>query len=141
VPSTQQTFAEVPPAGTFWLWVERLSTRALIGGYPCGSPVRAVRRPAGPALLPPQQPCDAGAVVQDHQWRGGLGGNADRPDLREQPARQHVLSLCGTDRCSGDGRRLSPWLTRRALYPPRPAAPTSPPTTRPRGASPVKLWP
>ena len=36
VPSTQQTFEDVPPASTFWLWVERLSTRGIIGGYPCG---------------------------------------------------------------------------------------------------------
>jgi hypothetical protein len=38
VPSTQQTFEDVPPAGTFWLWVERLSSRGIIGGYPCGGP-------------------------------------------------------------------------------------------------------
>jgi hypothetical protein len=38
VPSTQQTFEDVPPSGTFWLWVERLSTRGIIQGYPCGGP-------------------------------------------------------------------------------------------------------
>jgi N-acetylneuraminic acid mutarotase len=38
VPSTQQTFADVPPSGTFWLWVERLAGRGIIGGYPCGGP-------------------------------------------------------------------------------------------------------
>jgi hypothetical protein len=38
VPSTQQTFEDVPPSGTFWLWVERLSSRGIIGGYPCGGP-------------------------------------------------------------------------------------------------------
>jgi hypothetical protein len=38
VPSTQQTFEDVPPSGTFWLWVERLSTRGIISGYPCGGP-------------------------------------------------------------------------------------------------------
>ncbi len=38
VPNSQQTFADVPPSGTFWLWVERLSGRGIIGGYPCGSP-------------------------------------------------------------------------------------------------------
>jgi hypothetical protein len=38
VPSTQQTFEDVPPSGTFWLWVERLATRGIISGYPCGGP-------------------------------------------------------------------------------------------------------
>jgi endoglucanase len=38
VPSTQQTFEDVPPGSTFALWVERLSTRGIIGGYPCGAP-------------------------------------------------------------------------------------------------------
>jgi hypothetical protein len=38
VPSTQQSFEDVPPSGTFWLWVERLSTRGIIQGYPCGGP-------------------------------------------------------------------------------------------------------
>jgi subtilisin family serine protease len=38
VPSTQQTFEDVPPSGTFWLWIERLSGRGIIGGYACGGP-------------------------------------------------------------------------------------------------------
>ncbi len=38
VPSTQQTFEDVPPGSTFQLWVERLAVRGIIGGYPCGGP-------------------------------------------------------------------------------------------------------
>ncbi len=38
VPSTQQTFEDVPPGSTFQLWIERLSVRGIIGGYPCGGP-------------------------------------------------------------------------------------------------------
>ncbi len=38
VPSTQQTFEDVPPGSTFALWIERLSVRGIIGGYPCGGP-------------------------------------------------------------------------------------------------------
>ncbi len=49
VPSTQQSFADLPPASTFWLWVERLSTRAILGGYPCGSP-------AEPCVAPSNRP-------------------------------------------------------------------------------------
>jgi hypothetical protein len=40
VPPTQQTFADVPPTNTFWLFVERLLVNrpGVMGGYPCGGP-------------------------------------------------------------------------------------------------------
>ena len=38
VPSTQQTFQDVPPGSTFHVWIERLATRGIISGYPCGGP-------------------------------------------------------------------------------------------------------
>jgi hypothetical protein len=38
LPSAQQTFEDVPPGSTFWVWVERLAGRGVIGGYPCGGP-------------------------------------------------------------------------------------------------------
>ena len=33
---TQQTFEDVPPTNTFYEWVERLTTRGYMTGYPCG---------------------------------------------------------------------------------------------------------
>ena len=36
IPSTQQTFEDVAPGSTFHVWIERLATRGIIGGYPCG---------------------------------------------------------------------------------------------------------
>ncbi len=36
VPVDQQTFEDAPYSSTFWLWIERLSARGIIGGYPCG---------------------------------------------------------------------------------------------------------
>jgi hypothetical protein len=44
-PVTTQTFEDVPPASTFYLWVERLSQRGLIGGYPCGAPAEPCVEP------------------------------------------------------------------------------------------------
>ena len=38
IPSTQQTFADVPPSQPFWLWVERIAGRGIISGYSCGGP-------------------------------------------------------------------------------------------------------
>jgi carboxypeptidase T len=36
IPPTQQTFSDVPPGSTFWLYIERLVLHGVIGGYPCG---------------------------------------------------------------------------------------------------------
>jgi hypothetical protein len=40
IPPTQQTFADVPPTHTFWLFVERLLTNRpdVMSGYQCGGP-------------------------------------------------------------------------------------------------------
>ena len=34
---TTQTFEDVPPASSFYTWIERIAQRGLIGGYPCGA--------------------------------------------------------------------------------------------------------
>ncbi len=36
VPSDQQTFEDVAPGSTFWIYIERLTGRSIIGGYACG---------------------------------------------------------------------------------------------------------
>jgi hypothetical protein len=36
VPPDQQTFTDVQPSNTFWVWVERLAERAIMSGYQCG---------------------------------------------------------------------------------------------------------
>jgi len=38
IPTTQQTFADVPPTHPFWPWIERLAGRGILSGYPCGGP-------------------------------------------------------------------------------------------------------
>jgi outer membrane protein assembly factor BamB len=35
-PVSGQTYEDVPPTGTFYLWIERLSGRGIVGGYACG---------------------------------------------------------------------------------------------------------
>ena len=37
VPSTQQTFADVPNGNPFWLGIEELAAHQVISGYTCGS--------------------------------------------------------------------------------------------------------
>ena len=43
---TDQTFQDVPVDSTFYQFIERLSSRGIIGGYPCGTP--------GQECVPPQ---------------------------------------------------------------------------------------
>jgi hypothetical protein len=38
IPSTQQTFEDVLPGSTFWVYIERVAARGFITGYPCGGP-------------------------------------------------------------------------------------------------------
>lgn len=33
-----QTYEDAPPDSPFYIWIERLSSRAILGGYPCGGP-------------------------------------------------------------------------------------------------------
>jgi hypothetical protein len=47
VPGTQ-TFEDVPPSQTFYLWIERLAWRGIMGGYPCGG----IGEPCGPGSRP-----------------------------------------------------------------------------------------
>ena len=64
---TGQTFEDVAPGSTFYLYIERVASRGIVNGYPCGGVGRAVRRARQPALLPPEQQRHAGA---DEQNRG-----------------------------------------------------------------------
>ncbi len=62
VPSPQQTFADVPNSGTFWLWVEHLSGRGIIGGYPCGGPFEPCVSPGNRPYFRPNNPVTRGQL-------------------------------------------------------------------------------
>jgi subtilisin-like proprotein convertase family protein len=51
IPIDQQTFEDVPPNSTFWLVIERLGTRGIISGYPCGG-----ASPPEPCVAPNNRP-------------------------------------------------------------------------------------
>jgi subtilisin family serine protease len=64
VPITAQTFADVPPSSTFWLWVERLTGRGIIGGYPCGGPGEPCVAPANRPYFRPNNPVTRGQLAK-----------------------------------------------------------------------------
>ena len=37
-PVSGQTFQDVPPSHTFYVWIQRLTARGFMSGYPCGGP-------------------------------------------------------------------------------------------------------
>ncbi len=62
VPSTQQTFEDVAPGSTFHLWIERLGTRGILGGYPCGGPFEPCVAPTNRPYFRPNNPVTRGQV-------------------------------------------------------------------------------
>ncbi len=64
VPSTQQTFADVAPGSTFWLWIERLAGRGIIGGYPCGGPFEPCVAPTNRPYFRPNNPVTRGQITK-----------------------------------------------------------------------------
>jgi hypothetical protein len=76
VPSSQQTFADVAPAGTFWRWIERLSSRGIIGGYPCGGPFEPCVAPANRPYFRPNNPVTRGQLAK---ITGGAAGWTETP--------------------------------------------------------------
>ena len=69
IPTTQQTFADVPPTNAFWTWIEALAIRQIIS---------VCLRRGGGAVRPPKRPY--------FRW----GNNAARPDVQDR--RQHLLA-------------------------------------------------
>ncbi|MDQ3707519.1 MAG: exo-alpha-sialidase [Chloroflexota bacterium] len=52
VPAGRQTYADVPPNSPFWLYIERLSSRSVMGGYPCGGASQPCDGEARPYFRP-----------------------------------------------------------------------------------------
>ncbi len=60
--SPQQTFEDVAPGTTFWLWIERLAGRGIIGGYPCGGPFEPCIAPTNRPYFRPNNPVTRGQL-------------------------------------------------------------------------------
>jgi hypothetical protein len=64
VPSTQQTFQDVAPGSTFYLWIERLAGRGIIQGYPCGGPGEACVAPDNRPYFRPNNNVTRGQIAK-----------------------------------------------------------------------------
>ncbi len=76
VPSPQQTFQDVAPGSTFALWIERLSMRGIIGGYPCGGPFEPCVAPGNRPYFRPNNNVTRGQLAK---ITSGAAGYTETP--------------------------------------------------------------
>ncbi len=62
--STRQTFQDVAPASTFWLYVERLAGRGYISGYPCGGVGEPCQSPTNRPYFRPNNPVTRSQIAK-----------------------------------------------------------------------------
>jgi hypothetical protein len=60
---TEQTYEDVPPDSTFFQFIERLSARGIISGYPCGGPGEPCR-PGNRPYFRPNSPATRGQIAK-----------------------------------------------------------------------------
>ncbi len=63
-PITTQSFEDVPPNSTFYLYVERLAGRGILGGYPCGGPFEPCVGPGNRPYFRPNNPATRGQLAK-----------------------------------------------------------------------------
>jgi hypothetical protein len=61
---TGQTFEDVPPGSTFYRWVERIASRGIINGYPCGGPGEPCVAPTNRAYFRPDRAVTRGQTAK-----------------------------------------------------------------------------
>jgi hypothetical protein len=64
VPSSQQTFVDVPPGSTFWVYIEQLAGRGAVGGYPCGGPFEPCVAPGNRPYFRPNNNLTRGQLAK-----------------------------------------------------------------------------
>jgi hypothetical protein len=72
IPSTQQTFEDVPPGSTFWVFIERIASRGIINGYPCGSAGEPCVGPGNRPYFRPYIPVTRGQLSKMDALTAGL---------------------------------------------------------------------
>jgi hypothetical protein len=60
--SSQQTFEDVPASNAFWAYVERIASRGIINGYPCGGPGEPCQPPLNRPYFRPGNEATRGQI-------------------------------------------------------------------------------
>ncbi len=64
LPSTQQTFEDVPSSNPFWLYIERVALHNIVQGYPCGSPGEPCLAPGNRPYIRPYNNATRGQLTK-----------------------------------------------------------------------------
>ncbi|MEO5953671.1 MAG: S-layer homology domain-containing protein, partial [Chloroflexia bacterium] len=83
-PATGQTFEDVPPSSTFYTYIERLATRSIMSGYPCGG----AGEPCGSGNKPyfrPGNNATRGQIAKIVSSAANLGGDPSGQTFQDVP--------------------------------------------------------
>jgi hypothetical protein len=59
---TGQTFEDVAPGSTVYLYIERIASRGVVSGYPCGGPFEPCVTPGNRPYFRPNNPATRGQM-------------------------------------------------------------------------------
>jgi hypothetical protein len=130
VPSTQQTFEDVPPGGTFWVYIERLAGREIIGGYACGGPFEPCVGPGNRPYFRPNNDVTRGQIAKIVSGAAGWTETPTGQTFEDVPSastfylwieRVAVRGIVGGYPCGGDGEPCLPPGNRPYFRPNNPA--------------------
>ena len=111
LPSTQQTFEDVPPGSTFWTQIERIAARGFINGYPCGGPGEPCVAPGNRPYFRPNTSVTRGQLAKMDALTAGWTETPTTQTFEDVRAGQHLLRL---HRAAGGARRHPGLSLRRA---------------------------
>jgi hypothetical protein len=126
IPSTQQTFADVAPGSTFHVWIERLSSRGIIGGYPCGGPFEPCVAPTNRPYFRPNNPVTRGQLSKITSGAAGWTETPTGQTFEDVPVgstfyvyveRIAARSIVGGYPCGGTGEPCIPPTNRPYFRP------------------------
>ncbi len=130
IPSTQQTFADVAPSSTFHLWIERLSGRGIIGGYPCGGPFEPCVAPGNRPYFRPNNNVTRGQLAKITSGAAGYTATPTGQTFEDVPPastfylyieRLASRGIIGGYSCGGAGEPCLAPLNRPYFRPNNPA--------------------
>ena len=104
IPPSRQTFNDVPPGSTFWLYIEKVALHDAINGYPCGSS----GEPCPGTYFRPQNTLTRGQAAKVAIDSGGLHRRHPivAPNVQRCGAGQHLLALRGKNSHARRGKRI-----------------------------------
>ena len=149
IPSTQQTFEDVPPSNAFWLWIERLAGHGAISGYACGGPGEPCDRRSNRPYFRRGANATRGQIAKIAALAAGITDPipTTQQTFADVPAQQPVLAVDRAVGRAGRDQRLrlrrarASRACRRATGPTSAGAPTPPaarwPRSPPRPSSPT----